>query len=113
MFKVADEIDISGTFLLGYIKLSPSGLQSAFGRPHLGDGFKTTGEYAFFGPNGTYYTLYDWRLSLDIWGKSDPVEFHIGGDRNSQKHLLEFATWLKKQTDPDHIPRILPPQECD
>jgi hypothetical protein len=74
----------SGSSLKGYIKTTYSDLVKAFGKPnHEGDGgYKVSFEWAIQFDDGTYATIYDWKLSEEE--RSDVIrgrlyEFHIGG----------------------------------
>lgn len=100
MFALEQDMDIGGTFLLGYIKLAPGELMRVFGNPQPGDMYKVTGEYAFEGPDGSRFTLYDWKYGRNVWSRHDmaPLELNIGGDDHSRQYLGDFQEWLKKQT---------------
>jgi hypothetical protein len=73
-----------GSSLKGFIKTTYQELVEIFGHPnHDGDGgYKVGFEWAIQFSDGTYATIYDWKLSQSersdvIRGR--PYEFHIGG----------------------------------
>jgi hypothetical protein len=100
MFRLTQDLDINGTFLLARTTLSPARVMRAFGNPQPGDGYKTTGEFYFTGPEGSRFTLYDWKYGHNMWSVHDtqPIELNIGGDDHSRPYVHDFQAWLEKQT---------------
>lgn len=97
MFKLNSDLDVGGTYLIGHITISPAQLMGAFGKPQDGDGHKTAGEYSFTGPNGSRFTLYDWKYGYNVWDKrsKNPITINIGGDLESLPDLDSFKAWLR------------------
>lgn len=95
MFELDNTMDIGGTCYLSEMRLSPAALMRVFGNPQDGDGgYKVHGEYAFRGPDGSRWTLYDWKEGYNVWDKKTTglVSLHIGGD--DTRYLNEFREWL-------------------
>jgi len=82
-FKLVDYE--SGSSLKGYIKTTFHDLVKCFGEPnHKGDGgYKVSFEWVIKFDDGTYATIYDWKLSQsersDVRRGVRKYEFHIGG----------------------------------
>jgi hypothetical protein len=97
----------SGSSLKGYIKTTYSDLVKCFGEPnHEGDGgYKVSFEWAIKFDDGTYATIYDWKL--DESERSDVksgryYQFHIGGFNSDSVEKVHQAMGL---TDRVHISR--------
>lgn len=108
MFERIEGGDCGGTWLCGYVTLSPAGLIRAFGPPDVGDGYKSSGEYIFHGPDGETITLYDYKVTTLYMGEYDseaptPEEFwereehsfHIGG--GGKTDLNKFKSWVSER----------------
>ena len=88
------------TCLKGSIETTFSALTRLFGEPLEGDDYKVSGEWIFKGPNGSVFTVYDWKSTAlydtdlpsvaDFRATSKPSTFNIGGD----KPAFEFIVWL-------------------
>lgn len=95
MFHCDSEVDIGGTCYIGTFKAAPPALKRAFGQPKPGDGEKVYGEYSFTGPEGSVFTLYDWKEGLDPWGYAASMHLHVGGNGVARTYLTDFAEWLR------------------
>lgn len=98
---------VSGSSLKGYIKTTYNDLVKCFGEPnHEGDGgYKVSFEWAIKFDDGTYATIYDWKLSPSE--RSDVLrgkyyEFHIGGFNSDSVEKVHQVMGL---TDRLHVSR--------
>jgi hypothetical protein len=94
-----------GSSLKGYIKTTYPDLVKCFGEPnHGGDGgYKVSFEWAIEFADGTYATIYDWKLNESE--RSDVrrgrlYEFHIGGFNSDSVEKVHQAIGL---TDRLHV----------
>lgn len=109
-FRLTPDAPASGTHLLDTVLVPPARLVAVFGPPAEGDGYKVSGEYAFTGPTGEVFTLYDWKATSlfddgveegeendlptpdEFWANPHPEEFHIGG--KAKRRVAAFKQWL-------------------
>jgi hypothetical protein len=79
--------NICGTYLRGHITVSYEDLVSVFGKQHsIGDGYKTSCEWALEFQDGTVATIYDWKQNKEYLGEegihySKVHEWNVGGNR--------------------------------
>ncbi len=103
-FALDPSVALDGSHMVGEFIAAPADLVRVLGYPPSpGDGYKTSGEYAFLADDGTVFALYDWRETTLYWGEEEgvphpasfwqsdePVVFYIGG----VTHPGEFIRWL-------------------
>jgi hypothetical protein len=88
-----------GSSLKGYIKTTYPDLVKCFGEPnHEGDGgYKVSFEWAIEFADGTYATIYDWKLNeserSDV-KRGKYYEFHIGGFNSDSVEKVHRAMGL-------------------
>jgi hypothetical protein len=104
MYKLAQDADVNGTHLQGYVTLPPAALVDKFGRGESFDGYKTSGEYAFESGDGEVFTVYDWKRTVlycpesgipveQLWSSREPFEFNVGG----KSAAIDFIAWLREE----------------
>lgn len=106
LFKLVDPE--GGSSLKGYIKTTYQDLVKCFGEPSSeGDGgYKVSFEWAIEFSDGTYATIYDWKLSQSE--RSDVrrgriYEFHIGGFTSDAVERVHEAMGLMGLLDRKHV----------
>jgi hypothetical protein len=84
-----NDINASGTSLVGYITTTYDKLVEELGEPQEG-GDKCTASWSIQAPDGTIATIYDWKTECTPRGA---YAWHVGG-HNPHKALLlaEFVT---------------------
>jgi hypothetical protein len=97
----------SGSSLKGYIKTTYYDLVKCFGEPnHEGDGsYKVSFEWAIEFSDGTYATIYDWKLSASERAdvrRGRLYEFHIGGFNSDAVEKVHEAMGLLGLVDRKH-----------
>ena len=102
-YKLNHNVEIGGTYRFSEVMLKPIELLMVFGKPHISDSYKTSGEYLFeHTETGTTITLYDWKYTtlydesgikpVDFWKLDEEVQFNIGSNNSN---AYGFGEWLK------------------
>ena len=89
----------SGSSLKGYIKTTYQDLVKCFGEPNheVDGGYKVSFEWAIQFNDGTYATIYDWKLSTEERDKvkhGQLYSFHIGGFNSDAVEKVHQAMGL-------------------
>lgn len=96
-------IDISGTYLRGYIKTSYENLCDLFGQPGESDGYKTDAEWGIQFEDGVIATIYNWKNGRNYLGKdglpvSQITDWNVGGNSNlALSRVIELVTLIGEQ----------------
>ena len=89
-YRINPNVETSGTHRFSEVMLKPVELLMVFGKPHIMDSYKVSGEYIFeHAETGTPITLYDWKYTtlydpadgikpVDFWKLDEEVQFNIG-----------------------------------
>ena len=102
-YKANPNIETGGTSRFGEVMLKPVELLMVFGKPHVMDSYKVSGEYIFeHAETGTPITLYDWKYTtlyesdgiepVDFWKLDEEVQFNIGSNNS---YAFGFDEWIK------------------
>ena len=103
-YRINPNVETSGTHRFSEVMLKPVELLMVFGKPHIMDSYKVSGEYIFeHAETGTPITLYDWKYTtlydpadgikpVDFWKLDEEVEFNIGS-KNS--YAYGFDKWIR------------------
>ena len=102
-YRINPNVETGGTSRFGEVMLKPVELLMVFGKPHVMDSYKVSGEYIFeHAETGTPITLYDWKYTtlyesdgiepVDFWKLDEEVQFNIGS-KNS--YAFGFDEWIK------------------
>jgi len=102
-YKLNHNVKRGGTYRFSEVMLKPIELLMVFGKPHISDSYKTSGEYLFeHTETGTPITLYDWKYTtlydesgikpVDFWKLDEEVQFNIGSNNSN---AYGFGEWLK------------------
>ena len=89
------DIEINGTHLQGYVDASFDTLVNVFGKPTVGDEYKTDWEWAVEFDDGTVATVYNWKNGPNYCGstglnKHQVNDWHVGGfSRDAVDNVLE------------------------
>lgn len=102
-YKINPNINSNGTYVMSEVMLKPIELVLVFGKPHISDSYKVSGEYLFeHTETGTPITLYDWKYTtlydlggikpVDFWKLDEEVQFNIGSNNSM---VYGFDKWIK------------------
>tara|TARA_R110001592_G_scaffold47175_2_gene149692 strand:+ start:5759 stop:6127 length:369 start_codon:yes stop_codon:yes gene_type:complete len=102
-YKANPNIETGGTYRFGEVMLKPVELLMVFGKPHVMDSYKVSGEYLFeHRETGTPVTLYDWKYTtlyesdgiepVNFWKLDEEVQFNIGSNNS---YAFGFDEWIK------------------
>ena len=92
-YRINPNVETGGTSRFGEVMLKPVELLMVFGKPHVMDSYKVSGEYIFeHAETGTPITLYDWKYTtlyesdgiepVDFWKLDEEVQFNIGSNNS-------------------------------
>ena len=102
-YRINPNVEISGTHRMSEVMLKPVELLMVFGKPHICDSYKVSGEYIFeHTETGTPITLYDWKYTtlydetdgikpVDFWKLDEEVQFNIG---STNSMCFGFNKWI-------------------
>ena len=85
------------SWLQGEIRTNYETLVACFGQPQEGDGYKVQAEWSLKFEDGTYATIYDWKMGDDYNGPGCGIpaeavnEWHIGGSQAQAVARVEEA----------------------
>ena len=90
---------INGTSLKGYVQVDYDTLETLFGQPTEGDGYKTDAEWLLVGDDGTIASIYNWKNGRNYEGRGgyntfDITDWHIGGHDMKAVSLVYEALGL-------------------
>jgi hypothetical protein len=89
-YAVCHEANVNMTTFHGdTIKIPMAELTRMFGDPCCAVSEKIQFEWAFFGPNGSIVTLFDWNSTANA-----PDKWHVGGLK--AEHTRDFVKWFDK-----------------
>ena len=96
-------IDVSGTHLQGHINVEYSVLKKIFGKPTLGDEYKTDAEWEILFEDGTVATIYNWKNGKNYLGRNGTAKtkithWNVGG--NSKEVVERIQEVLKSNLVP-------------
>ena len=103
-YRINPNIETGGTYVMSEVMLKPIELILVFGKPHISDSYKVSGEYLFeHTETGTPITLYDWKYTtlydeedgikpVDFWKLDEEVQFNIGSNNSM---VYGFDKWIK------------------
>lgn len=103
-YKINPNVETSGTYRFHEVMLKPVELLMVFGKPHVMDSYKVSGEYIFeHTESGTPITLYDWKYTtlydpadgikpVDFWKLDEEVQFNIGSHNS---YAYGFDKWIR------------------
>jgi len=102
-YRINPNVETGGTYRMHEVMLKPVELLMVFGKPHIMDSYKVSGEYIFeHTETGTPICLYDWKYTtlyesdgiepVDFWKLDEEVQFNIGS-KNS--YAFGFDEWIK------------------
>ena len=102
-YRINPNVETGGTSRFGEVMLKPVELLMVFGKPHVMDSYKVSGEYIFeHAETGTPITLYDWKYTtlyesdgiepVDFWKLDEEVQFNIGSNNS---YAFGFDEWIK------------------
>lgn len=75
-----DNVSIDGTWLQGRIVATRRELESVFGAPSDGDGYKVTTEWDILFDDGTVSAIYDWkRYEMGAPAMDERITWNVGG----------------------------------
>jgi hypothetical protein len=106
MFKLGnlETVETCGTSKIDELFIEPAMLVKMFGPGEESDGYKVSGEYVFTGPEGTVYTVYDYKSTSlydddyptpeEFWSSTEPTYFSIGSGENGLKYLYDFRNFI-------------------
>ena len=97
MIKHDSALEVSGTFLQGYIETTRAELVNAFGKPNsYAEGDKVTLEWCLDFGGGVIATVYDWkRYELGTPQLNEEMTYNIGGF--SQESVLMVKKALEEK----------------
>ena len=102
-YRINPNVETSGTYRFSEVMLKPVELLMVFGKPHVCDSYKVSGEYIFeHTDTGTPITLYDWKYTtlydetdgikpVDFWKLDEEVQFNIG---STNSMAFGFNKWI-------------------
>ena len=102
-YKINPDVETNGTYRFHQVMLKPVELLMVFGKPHIMDSYKVSGEYIFeHTESGTPITLYDWKYTtlydhdgikpVDFWKLDKEVQFNIG---SLNSYAYGFENWIR------------------
>ena len=103
-YRINPNVETSGTHRFSEVMLKPVELLMVFGKPHICDSYKVSGEYIFeHTESGTPITLYDWKYTtlydpadgikpVDFWKLDEEVQFNIGSHNS---YAYGFDKWIR------------------
>ena len=103
-YRINPNVETSGTHRFSEVMLKPVELLMVFGKPHIMDSYKVSGEYIFeHTETGTPITLYDWKYTtlydeaggikpVDFWKLDEEVQFNIGSHNS---YAYGFDKWIR------------------
>ena len=103
-YRINPNVETSGTHRFSEVMLKPVELLMVFGKPHIMDSYKVSGEYIFeHAETGTPITLYDWKYTtlydsadgikpVDFWKLDEEVQFNIGSHNS---YAYGFDKWIR------------------
>lgn len=99
----AEQIDVNGTHLQGYLDAKYTELLAVFGEPFGGDGYKVDAEWVIRFEGGAIATIYNWKNGKNYCGAEGlPVEqidhWHIGGNSRKVVDMVQIALDLHRET---------------
>jgi len=79
-----DNIEFQGGGRMGYIDVSYKTLKRVFGKPEVGDEYKSDAEWRVLFDNGVYATIYNYKDGKNYLGKEgtrkkEIRDWHVGG----------------------------------
>jgi len=103
-YRMNPNVETGGTYPFSEVMLKPVELLMVFGKPHIADSYKVSGEYIFeHTETGTPITLYDWKYTtlydetggikpVDFWKLDEEVQFNIGSHNS---YAYGFDKWIR------------------
>lgn len=109
-YRINPNVETSGTYRFSEVMLKPVELLMVFGKPHVCDSYKVSGEYIFeHTDTGTPITLYDWKYTtlydetdgikpVDFWKLDEEVQFNIGSTNSMAFGFNKWITYTIENT---------------
>ena len=109
-YRINPNVETSGTYRFSEVMLNPVELLMVFGKPHVCDSYKVSGEYIFeHTETGTPITLYDWKYTtlydetdgikpVDFWKLDEEVQFNIGSTNSMAFGFNKWITYTIENT---------------
>ena len=109
-YRINPNVETSGTYRFSEVMLKPVELLMVFGKPHIMDSYKASGEYIFeHTETGTPITLYDWKYTtlydetdgikpVDFWKLDEEVQFNIGSTNSMAFGFNKWITYTIENT---------------
>ena len=109
-YRINPNVETSGTHRFSEVMLKPVELLMVFGKPHVCDSYKVSGEYIFeHTETGTPITLYDWKYTtlydetdgikpVDFWKLDEEVQFNIGSTNSMAFGFNKWITYTIENT---------------
>ena len=109
-YRINPNVETSGTYRFSEVMLKPVELLMVFGKPHVCDSYKVSGEYIFeHTETGTPITLYDWKYTtlydetdgikpVDFWKLDEEVQFNIGSTNSMAFGFNKWITYTIENT---------------
>jgi|TARA_Y100000289_G_scaffold60631_1_gene67811 hypothetical protein len=109
-YRINPNVETGGTHRFSEVMLKPVELLMVFGKPHVCDSYKVSGEYIFeHTETGTPITLYDWKYTtlydetdgikpVDFWKLDEEVQFNIGSTNSMAFGFNKWITYTIENT---------------
>ena len=109
-YRINPNVETAGTSRFSEVMLKPVELLMVFGKPHIADSYKVSGEYIFeHTETGTPITLYDWKYTtlydetdgikpVDFWKLDEEVQFNIGSTNSMAFGFNKWITYTIENT---------------